>query len=163
MNQKRKSQKTMPVPDADQRLFFVYRDGLEAYAVPPTSVVEIITKTEATPVPFTPDWLDGVISVRGEIMPVLDLLRYFKLPSTPSKQRNRLILVNVEGAAFTMWSDQIIGVESIEESRLEQPLSNLPDSLQKCLFAQFRMSDSLVYCIDLKKLLKEARDHMKTL
>jgi purine-binding chemotaxis protein CheW len=163
MAEKQKEAKKPQVADGDQRMFFVYRDGQEAYAVPPTSVVEIITKAEATPVPFTPDWLDGVISARGEITPVLDLQRYFRLPSPPSKSRNRLILVSVNTASFTMWSDQIVGVEAIEESRLEQPLSNLPEALQKCLSGQFRMEDTLVYCIDLTKLLKEARDQMKAL
>ena len=146
-----------------QRLYFVFRDGKEAYAVPPTSVVEVITKAEATPVPFTPDWLDGVISVRGAIVPVLDLFRYFRLPSKISNRRNRMILVGVGPNAFAIWSDQIVGVETVEESRLEPPLSNLTDSLLKCLAGQFRMEDTVVYCIDLRKLLEETREQVKML
>ena len=146
-----------------QRLYFVFRDGHEAYAVPPTSVVEVITKTKATPVPFTPDWLDGVISVRGSIVPVLDLFRYFRLPSRISTRRNRMILVGVGTNAFAIWSDQIIGVETVEESRLEPPLSNLTDSLLKCLAGQFRMEDIIVYCVDLRKLLEETREQVKIL
>lgn len=146
-----------------QRLYFVFRDGYEAYAVPPTSVVEVITRTEATPVPFTPDWLDGVISVRGSIVPVLDLFRYFRLPSKISTRRNRMILVGVGTNAFAIWSDKIVGVETVDESRLEPPLSNLTDSLLKCLAGQFRMEDSLVYCIDLRKLLEETREQVRTL
>jgi purine-binding chemotaxis protein CheW len=125
--------------------------------------VEVITKTDATPVPFTPDWLDGVISVRGAIVPVLDLFRYFRLPSRISNRRNRMILVGVGPNAFAIWSDQIVGVETVEESRLEPPLSNLTDSLLKCLAGQFRMEDTVVYCIDLRKLLEETREQVKTL
>ena len=140
-----------------QRLYFVFRDGIEAYAVPPTSVIEVITKTAATPVPFTPDWLDGVISVRGAIVPVLDLFRYFRLPSRISSKRNRMILVGVDGHSFAIWSD------TVEESRLEPPLSNLTESLLKCLSTQFRMEETLVYCVDLRKLLEETREQVKTL
>lgn len=154
---------TKAVAAEPQRLYFVFRDGHEAYAVPPTSVVEVITKTDATPVPFTPDWLDGVISVRGAIVPVLDLFRYFRLPSKISNRRNRMILVGVGPNAFAIWSDQIVGVETVEESRLEPPLSNLTDSLLKCLAGQFRMEDTVVYCIDLRKLLEETREQVKAL
>lgn len=154
---------TKAVAAEPQRLYFVFRDGHEAYAVPPTSVVEVITKTDATPVPFTPDWLDGVISVRGAIVPVLDLFRYFRLPSKISNRRNRMILVGVGPNAFAIWSDQIVGVETVEESRLEPPLSNLTDSLLKCLAGQFRMEDTIVYCIDLRKLLEETREQVKAL
>ena len=147
--------------DDQQQLYFVFRDGSEAYAVPPTSVVEVITKTDATPVPFTPDWIDGVISVRGEIVPVLDLFRYFCLPSELSKRRNRLILVGIDGNSIAIWSDQIVGVETVDEKRLEQPLSNLPESLLKCMSVQFRLEDTLVYCIELRQLLEETRKQVK--
>jgi chemotaxis signal transduction protein len=74
-----------------------------------------------------------------------------------------MILVGVGPNAFAIWSDQIVGVETVEESRLEPPLSNLTDSLLKCLAGQFRMEDTVVYCIDLRKLLEETREQVKAL
>ena len=141
----------------EQRLFFIFFDGKEAYAVHPDTVVEVATKIKPTQVPFTPDWVEGVVCLRGEIVPVLDLDRYFRFANVGTKQRNRIILLELEGNFFAVWSDRIHGVENIDESVMEPPLGNLPDSLLKCMAGQFRLKDVLVYYLDLPKLLEETR------
>ena len=136
-----------------QHWFFIFYDGRESYGLSPESVKEVVSVTHTTPVPFTPPWIDGVVSIRGEILPVIDLVKYFGIDSDSERKRSRLIFLSEGNYSFAVWSDQIVGVETIFENQLEHPMSSLPDNLLQCISHQFRFNERLVYSVDLKKLI----------
>ncbi len=149
-----------PPTDAASVSLFLFRDGQEAYALGSAAVVEVITGSTVTPVPFTPDWMEGVISVRGKVLPVLDLFRYFQLPGDAPTQRSRLLLLAVEGNLFALWSDKILGVEDIAEAKFEVPMDTLTPLLRECMLAQLRHDDGLIFYLDLPKLLEKTRQQV---
>jgi purine-binding chemotaxis protein CheW len=150
-----------PALEEAQRLLFVFRNDRQHYAISPIAVVEVMSRLKPTLVPLTADWVEGVISARGEIVPVLDLERYFQLNTLSQEQRNRLVLLEVDNTRFACWAEEIIGIETIEERNLDPPLSTLPDLLLRCTSAQFRYKEFLVQAIDLKKLLESSRSLIK--
>ena len=148
------------VSGESQLLLFIFNDGQLVYAIPPTSVLEVVGKHPTTPVPFTPPWVDGVIVVRGQVVPVLDLSAFFGLPPGTPEYRDRLIIIGMENHIFAVWSDRIVGVEAVEPEKLEIPLANLPDLLLRCCKNHFRFQEFIVNVIDLQRLRVETRNQV---
>jgi purine-binding chemotaxis protein CheW len=69
--------------------------GDEEYAVPVLKVMEIIGLQDITPVPQTPNYVRGVMNLRGKIVPVLDLRLKFHLPEIQYSQRTCIIVVQI--------------------------------------------------------------------
>jgi chemotaxis signal transduction protein len=151
----------MAEPKEAAALYFIFTIGHESYAVSPDHVIEVVARTEPAPVPFLPAFLDGVVGVRGEIIPVLNLVRYFQLPQEQQALHGRLVLLGVEGMRFCVWSDQIRGIEPVAQERLEPPLGTLPAALLTCTRAQFRVGEQLVYALDLPRLVAESRKQVQ--
>jgi len=59
--------------DDTREMMFVFHRGAQTFALPPTSVAEVLGQLEVTPVPFAPGWIEGVVGVRGDVVPVLAL------------------------------------------------------------------------------------------
>jgi purine-binding chemotaxis protein CheW len=83
---------------AGESQFLVFRLGDEEFGLPIVSVDEVARAPEQiTRVPKTPKFLEGVINLRGEVLPVVDQRRRFDLPAfTGDKQRQRLVVVRSE-------------------------------------------------------------------
>ena len=81
----------------DQYLTFVL--GGEVFAIGILGIKEIIEYTHLTTVPMTPEYVRGVINLRGAVVPVLDLLVRFGKPSSPVTKRTCNIIIEVEAGA----------------------------------------------------------------
>lgn len=68
-----------------------------AYAVPSEQVVRVEMVEQVTRVPNAPDFVEGVVSIRGQVIPVISLRKRFRLPTIEKNMRARLIIVRVEG------------------------------------------------------------------
>ncbi len=99
--------------------------GGETYGVEILSIREIIKLREVTEVPRTPPFLIGVITVRGVVIPVVDLRLRLKLPATPPTRAARILVVVKDGEPFGLLVDAVSGVVRLAESEIETPPSSL--------------------------------------
>jgi purine-binding chemotaxis protein CheW len=82
----------------DEEQLVVFRVMEEEYAVPIESVQEIVrVPDELIRVPKTPDFIEGVVNLRGAVLPVLDQRRRFGLPSVERNDRQRIVVFAVKG------------------------------------------------------------------
>ena len=98
--------------------------GAESYGIAVGKVREIIRMTEVTTVPQMPDYVSGVINLRGKIIPVLDLRLRFGLKATDTDARTCIIvaqisLPNGDKTQLGMIVDGVEEVVNIEEAALE--------------------------------------------
>jgi uncharacterized repeat protein (TIGR01451 family) len=102
-------------PDsAEAELFVVFALAGAEYALPLTSVYEIAQPQSATPVPDTPEWVLGVTSVGGDIVPMVDLGGFLGLGRGPEAD-NRLLVVRNRNAdhATGLVVDRVTGVRTL--------------------------------------------------
>ncbi len=144
-----------------ENAYFVFFDGKEGYCLGSRDVVEVVSRAVPTRVPFTPPWLQGVISARGEIVPVVDLNRYFGLDGGSEMERQRLIVVEQEQQLVAIWATAITGVEALSPEALDAPMSTLPDQLAQCMLGQWRKGERIIYCLDTKKLFRQTAHELK--
>lgn len=79
-------------PAAEKLVVFELTDVLLAF--PLTAVGEVVAVPQVTPLPRTPDWICGVVNLRGDIVPVVDLNRVWNLGPSPDPRIARLIVVH---------------------------------------------------------------------
>ncbi len=87
-----------------------FRLGREHYAIETRYAREVVRLTGFTTVPGTEDFLLGVANLRGEIVPVFDLMRFFGFASQGLLDRSRVILVGDEEVAFGIIADSVEAV-----------------------------------------------------
>jgi purine-binding chemotaxis protein CheW len=88
---------TTAVADDEEQLV-VFRVMQEEYAVPIESVQEIVrVPDELIRIPKTPDFIEGVVNLRGAVLPVLDQRRRFGLPAVERNDRQRIVVFAVRG------------------------------------------------------------------
>jgi purine-binding chemotaxis protein CheW len=98
--------------------------GGETYGVDILSIREIIKLREVTEVPRTPRFLIGVISVRGSIIPVVDLRARLRLPVSEPTRAARILVVVQGGDPYGLLVDSVSGVVRLAESEIELPPSS---------------------------------------
>lgn len=100
---------------ADERSgkYLTFRLGPEEFGVRVIKVREIMGIQQVTAVPQTPDYLKGVINLRGKVIPVIDLRLKFGLPAVEYNQRTCIIVVQVDGESTSLLVGLI--VDSVSE------------------------------------------------
>lgn len=94
----------------------------ERYAIDRSYVLEALPLGDLTPVPCTPDFVMGIINLRGQILSVIDLKGFFNLPAKGLSELNKVIVVQSPENEFGILADSIIGVRLIPLSELEQSI-----------------------------------------
>jgi purine-binding chemotaxis protein CheW len=93
----------------------VFELASETYALDISHVIEIIRIQPVTPVPGAADYIEGLINLRGRVVPVVDLRKRFYLPARATGDRSRIIVVQV--------ADDIVGavVDAVSEVIMVNP------------------------------------------
>jgi purine-binding chemotaxis protein CheW len=96
-----------------------FRLAAERYAVETRYVREVVALRELTPLPGTPAFIAGICSVRGQILAVIDLKRFFNLPSQGLTDLHRLVILDGEGLEFGLLADMTAGVYTLPLASLQ--------------------------------------------
>lgn len=101
-------------------LFVVFSIGREKYAADIAHIREILKPQEITEIPFTPDFLSGVINLRGKIVPVTDLRVRFGIAAAGAPAAERILVAQHGGGSIGLIVDSVDSVRPIPK-RIVQP------------------------------------------
>ena len=111
--------------EQDVRQYLTFMIAGEEYAISLLQVKEIIEYDTVTPVPKTPEWVRGVINLRGSVVPVIDLAVKFRLPASVAGRLTCIIITEVEcgGEATIMgvMADSVRQVIDLKPEDVEHP------------------------------------------
>jgi len=130
----------------------VFKLGGEDYGIEINQVREIIRKREITPVPRQPVYVEGVINVRGTIIPVVNLKKRFGLPGDPSTQPHTIIVESGEGLVGIL-VDSVSEVIRVPHDRIHHPPSVSMGVDSQYLRGICRVGDRLLIYLDVKKVV----------
>ena len=99
----------------------VFKLGKEEYGVSILQVQEIKRITEITRVPHTPEYIKGVINLRGNVLPVIDLKKRLNLPEQVATEDARIIIVKVKDISIGMMVDAVSEVMTINQENIDSP------------------------------------------
>jgi len=97
----------------------------ETYAIETTYIREVCPLDKLTPLPLTPPFVLGIINVRGQILSVIDVRKFFDLPEKGLTNLNRVIILHSSNMEFGVLADEILGVQSFPMSKIQPSLPTL--------------------------------------
>ena len=130
--------------------FFLDR---EEYGVDVRQVQEIRRMTEITSVPRAPEFIRGVINLRGRILPVLDLKRKLGLGEVEACRATRIVVVRVKERLLGLLVDGASQVLKVEVSRIEPPPEEVVEKGGDYIRGVAKLDDRLIILVDLERLL----------
>ena len=130
--------------------------GRETYGLPITSLHEIVRVPDITAVPDAPDYLEGVINLRGKIVSVMDLRKRFGEKSAAIKKHNRILVVEHAGRLAGLIVDSASEVLKIPADAVEPPPAVFQDGGLNCVTGLGKVAGRLVVLLDMSKLLAPA-------
>jgi purine-binding chemotaxis protein CheW len=132
-----------------------FRIGRETFGLPISAVREIVRVPPITAVPNAPDYIEGVINLRGKIMPVMDLRRRFRAGLTEPDKKNRIIIVELDDRFIGLIVSAASEVLRIPPSEIEDPHNVFREGELDYITGVGKLHGRLVILLDLKKILRQ--------
>ncbi|WP_225411912.1 chemotaxis protein CheW [Stigmatella hybrida] len=126
----------------------------QRYALPSTDVRELVRAVSLTPLPRAPDVVEGLLNLRGQLLPVLDLRRRFRLPARPLSPADHFIIARAGPREVGLRVDRAEGLLPLEPGALDEAPTTLPGV--GYVAGAVKLPDGLVLVHDLKTFLSEA-------
>ena len=126
--------------------------GYERYAIESRWVREVYPLKEITPLPGTPSFVLGIINVRGQIVSVVDLKKFFDLPAKGLTDLNKVIIIGDDNVEFGVLADAVPGVCQIPSEEIQPPLPT--QTGVRAAYVQGLTADRMVV-LDVAKILAD--------
>lgn len=130
-----------------------FRLGNEEFSLDILRVQEIIRHMELTRVPRTPDFVDGVINLRGRVIPVLDLRKRFGLPSDEKTNETRIIVVDVDNKTVGLKVDAVSEVLRLPADTVEPAPAIVTGAESDYIKGVGKLDGRLLILLDVEKIL----------
>ena len=130
-----------------------FRVGKENFGVPIGIVHEIVRMMEITVVPDSPTYVEGVINLRGKIIPVVDLRKRFAEPVVPHR-RNRIMVAELDGNKVGLVVDDANEVLKVSPELIEPPPNIFDQGEVNYVTGVGKFGGKLVILIDLAKIMQ---------
>jgi purine-binding chemotaxis protein CheW len=143
----------------DEEQLVIYRVDGQEYGVPIGAVQEIVRVPETlTRVPKAPAFVEGVVNLRGAVLPVIDNRRRFGLPSAARSERQRIVVFAAEGGGVGFIVDAVSEVKRIPAAAIG-PAPQLADAREGLIarVANLEAEKRMVLLVDCAALLGEAQ------
>lgn len=124
----------------------------ERYGFESQYIREVYPLENFTPIPCTPAFVLGVINVRGQILSIIDMGRFFDLPRKGITDLNKVIILRSDDMEFGILADEISGVRMIPVSEIQQSLPTLTGLRAEYLKG---VTNDRVTILDAKKILTD--------
>lgn len=135
------------------RRLVVFELAGELYGLDIFDVREIVKDTSVTRIPRAPDFVKGVVNLRGKLIPVIDLRTRFGLEKTEATKETRIIIVEVSGQEVGLTVDSVKEVAAVEEDTIE-PAPDVTTINAAFVEGLAKMGDRLAVIIRLDLLLE---------
>jgi purine-binding chemotaxis protein CheW len=146
------AQEQRAAAEATEHLATFFLDR-EEYGVDVRQVQEIRRMSEITGVPRAPEFVRGVINLRGRILPVLDLKRKLGLGEVEATRATRIVVVRVKERLLGLLVDGASQVLKVEVSRIEPPPEEVVERGGDYIRGVAKLEDRLIILVDLERLL----------
>jgi len=131
-----------------------FRIGSETFGLPISLVHEIVRPPEITNVPHAPEYVEGVMNLRGRIVPVIDLRRRFGGSPGEHTGKTRVLVVDVDSRAVGLMVDSASEVLRISDAQIEPPPNVFSDEGTNFVTGVAKYEGRLIILVDLKRVLQ---------
>ncbi|TDT68583.1 purine-binding chemotaxis protein CheW [Hypnocyclicus thermotrophus] len=123
------------------------------YGVHILQVQEIIKMTEITQLPNTPDFIKGIVNLRGNIVPIMNLRKRFGLTEQKENENAKILILKLEELQFGIIVDEISEVEKVSVSSIEAPPKIVSGVRGEFINGIAKTNDRLLILLNIEKIL----------
>ncbi|MBI2118956.1 MAG: purine-binding chemotaxis protein CheW [Elusimicrobia bacterium] len=148
------SDKTMPLltEEAQTVQLIVFHVGDEEFGVPIGAIQEIVRTGQITPIPDSPDFVQGLINVRGEIVAIINLTARFFLSASKEGPRH-IVITQQEENLFGLLVDEVTEVLRIPKSEIKLPPKLITTIHEEYVDGVVTVGNRLIILLDLARVL----------
>ena len=132
--------------------------GQEEYAVDILKVQEINRMKEITRVPNSPAYVEGVINLRGKVIPVVDLRKKFDLAEKENDEHSRIMIMDIQGITMGLVVDSVSEVLRIPLSTVEPTPPMASNISAEFIKGIAKLEDRLIILLDMDRLLGKTEE-----
>ena len=132
-----------------------FRLDNETYGINVMQVREVLRYTEIAPVPGAPQYVLGIINLRGNVVTVIDTRLRFGLMSTDVTDHTRIIVIETENQVVGILVDAVAEVVYLRQSEIESTPNVGNEETAKFIQGVCNKNDELLILIDLEKLMSD--------
>ena len=141
------------IEDTLKGRYLTFRVGDEEYGIEILYVIEIVGVQEITRVPNMPHFVRGVINLRGQVIPVIDVRERFSMPSRDYDARTCVIVVKIDDVMVGMVVDTVNEVREIPEASISEPPKVGGAQAQDFIKSMGRVGENVLILLDVRKLI----------
>ncbi|MCS7098582.1 MAG: chemotaxis protein CheW [Candidatus Methanomethyliaceae archaeon] len=130
----------------------------EVYGIEVQQIKEIIKVKDYVTVPNAPNYIEGVINLRGQITPIVSLRKIFGMDKRPLDENSRIIMVELESEVIGLIVDSVLGVISAACNDVVKPPLLTSNDGNSFLTGIIRQGDQLIILIDVMKLMNDVKN-----
>ncbi len=144
---------------SDQLQLVTFSIGGEEFGVEILKVQEIVRSMEMTRVPNAPDFGEGVVNLRGRVIPIIDMRKRFGLERKEHDSRTRIIVIDMNGVVTGFVVDSVSEVLRLPRNTIEPPPPVVAGIESEYISGVGKLEDRLLILLDMDSLLssKEQR------
>ena len=139
--------------DAPEIQMVVFRLEKEEFAVDINQVREVLKLSQVTPLPHSPHYIEGVINLRGEVIPVVDLRKRFELTDEKRGDKARVIIVEIQNSNVGLTVDSVTEVLRFSSAVIQAPPSRVSGTRADLVKGIAKISERLLIILNLEKVL----------
>jgi purine-binding chemotaxis protein CheW len=133
-----------------------FRIGRETFGLPIAIVREIVRVPEITSVPNAPEYIEGVINLRGRIIPVVDLRKRFGQETATLNKKSRIVVVELNTRAVGLIVNSASEVLRLPPSEIEKPHNVFQEGELDYITGVGKLQGRLIILLDLNRILQRA-------
>jgi len=160
MSQANNSDAVMQEEDSQEGKFLTFILGNEVYGLEIRYVTEIIGIQKITPVPDMPDYVKGVINLRGKVIPVMDVRLRFKMEVRDYDERTCIIVIHTKDTTVGLIVDTVNEVLEISQDQIEATSKFSKGYGNQFMKGMGKIGDDVKILLDAEALLFEDVAHL---
>lgn len=138
-----------------ERQYVIFKLGREEYGVDIMHVKEISEYIECTKVPNSPEFIEGIINYRGDIVAIINLYYKFNIDLSDITEDTRIIIFGIEGRQVGFLVEDASKVLTIDDKDIEEPPSIIMTSGEKFISGIGKVEDKIIIILELANLLSD--------
>ena len=141
--------------DTQKDKYLTFHLADEVFGIEICFVTEIVGIQTITPIPAMPDFIKGVINLRGKVIPVMDVRTRFRLPTREYDERTCIIVVEIDKTIVGLVVDRVSEVMDIPESQMEPPPKTTGKKGRRFLQGLGKVESDVKIILNVSQLLYE--------
>ncbi len=138
-----------------ERQIVVFELGSESFGIDIANVEGIVKMQEITQVPKAPDYMEGITSLRGSVLSVINLQKRFGMAEQEKTNDTRIVVVQVDQLKVGMVVSGVSEVLTLDDAVIEPPPAMISSATQAFITGVAKVDSRLIIMLDLEKVLSD--------